>query len=206
MSLHGRRRGTILASVAKERRDIPLAGFDLDLDFGPGPRCCDRAGCDRSGEFRAPRSRTDLGSYYWFCLQHVREYNAGWDYFRGMSQPEIEAYQRGTTTWHRPTWRMGTGFAGSGARLHDPLRFFEDQDLAADGSGGQRRPRLQPEHRDALAALGLGASVGLQEIKMRYKQLVKRFHPDANPGDRSAEERFKQISAAYRYLLNCGYS
>jgi DnaJ-class molecular chaperone len=39
-------------------------------------------------------------------------------------------------------------------------------------------------------------------VKARYKELVKRHHPDANGGDKSAEERFKTVSEAYRTLMS----
>ena len=55
------------------------------------PRPCDAPGCEAQGEFRAPRSRSKLNDYLWFCLPHVREYNASWDYYKGMSPQEIEA-------------------------------------------------------------------------------------------------------------------
>ena len=68
--------------------------FDPVFAAEPEPpvRSCDHPGCEAGGDFRAPRSRLDLHRYYWFCLDHVRAYNAGWDYYRGMSQAEIERH------------------------------------------------------------------------------------------------------------------
>jgi len=191
--------------VAKERRDIPLARLSLETALDAPPRRCEHPGCTCAGEYRAPRSRAALGSYYWFCLEHVRAYNQAWNYFAGMSQDEIEAYQRAAVTWHRPTWRLGERGASAAPRV--PLDTFSLFDWEPDQEVrvGDLKP-LEPEHRRALGALGLERTATLQDIKMRYKQLVKRFHPDANPGDQEAEERFKTISAAYRYLLTCGYS
>ncbi len=74
-------------------------------------RLCDHPECGAAGDFRAPRSPRDLGHHYWFCLEHVRAYNASWNYFEGMSQEEIERYQAGTVlldTWH-PDRAGGTG-------------------------------------------------------------------------------------------------
>ena len=56
----------------------------------------------------------------------------------------------------------------------------------------------------ALELLNLDASATLHEIKARYKELVKRFHPDANGGDRGAEERLKQVIKAYGVLRAAG--
>ena len=157
------------------------------------------------GEFRAPRSRR-LDTYYWFCLEHVRSYNAGWDYFAGMSQIEIEWFQREAVTGHRPTWRMnhGPGNGWSQDGIADHFGLFGGNGGAPGDAGSERDLRLNRNQRSALAELNLDASVTLQEIKMRYKQLVKRYHPDANGGDKAAEERFKSISEAYNSLLTSG--
>ena len=68
-----------------------------------GPRPCDHSGCEHLGAYRAPRSRASLRQYYYFCLDHVREYNAAWDYFRGMSATEIERLRRADVVGDRPS-------------------------------------------------------------------------------------------------------
>ena len=152
------------------------------------------------GEYRAPRSRTALNQYIWLCLEHVREYNSSWDYYRGMSPGQIEAEVRKDTGWQRPTWPLGQ--VGSGrvdeAMLRDPL-----------GMLGRRRaapPReaSPPELREPLSTLGLDWPVSLHDLKLRYKTLAKQHHPDANGGDPAAVERIKGVNVAYaavrRYL------
>src|SRR5262249_29646421 len=74
----------------------------------PATRGCDHPGCAGDGLYRAPRSRAELSAYYWFCLDHVREYNAAWNYYAGMSELEIEREIRNDTTWQRPTWPLGS--------------------------------------------------------------------------------------------------
>ena len=71
--------------------------------------CCEWIGCDRDGLYRAPRSRRELRQYWWFCLEHVREYNAAWNYYAGMSDNEVEADVRFDTVWQRPSWPLGAG-------------------------------------------------------------------------------------------------
>src|SRR4051794_9534984 len=73
----------------------------------PPDRMCDIPGCTEAGEFRAPKSRSQLNDYHWFCLDHVRAYNAGWDFYKGMSPAEVEAQLRADTGWQRPTWPLG---------------------------------------------------------------------------------------------------
>jgi hypothetical protein len=167
--------------------------------YAPDPdapgRCCDMPECIAAGEFRAPKSRSQLNDYHWFCLEHVRAYNAGWDFYKGMSPGEIEAQTRADTSWQRPTWPLGglgrTNFAEE--RLRDPLDVLN--------AGRMRRgpdPSDTPnELREPLAALGLGWPLTLDALKTRYKELAKRHHPDANGGNRDAEERLKTINLAY---------
>ena len=54
--------------------------------------------------------------------------------------------------------------------------------------------------RKALDALGLDAGATAPDIKARFKLLVKRHHPDANGGDRSCEDKLREIIQAYNYL------
>ena len=59
--------------------------------------------------------------------------------------------------------------------------------------------------RKALDALGLEADASAQEVKTRFKELVKRHHPDANGGDRSSEDKLREIIQAYKYLKSIGF-
>ena len=188
--------------MAKKKNGIPNAKTAFDRAAAARARRCDRSGCGEAGDYRAPMHRGEDAPSYWFCLEHVRQYNADWDYFDGWSQAEIERFRREAVTGHRPTWRLGTRARDSGvlAGAFDPLGLFNG-DVGGAATG---RPLPEPTRR-ALAELDLDDSASLHEIKMRYKQMVKRFHPDANGGDKRAEERFKKVSEAYTRLLNCGF-
>ena len=172
-------------------------------------RSCDHPGCLEGGAHRAPKSRDHLTEYYWFCLEHVRAYNKAWDYFQGMDSAGIESVIRQDTVWERPTWPMGQwglGSLGNGRQI--PLDEAIDRAL---GMGGERRnPSCDPQwhllsgpEREALTELDLGTPVTLHEVKLRYKYLVKKLHPDANGNDRKAEDRLKRINAAYGRLKVC---
>jgi hypothetical protein len=162
-------------------------------------RVCDHPGCMESGEHRAPRDRDRLNEYYWFCLDHVRAYNASWDFYRGMSQDQIEDEIRRSTTWQRPTWPLGakTGNKRFAFEMHDPLGIFAEE--AEEMKKARTRPQTPEE--ESLAVLGLTEMPSLATLKACYKKLVKQHHPDANNGDKDAEETFKRISQAYRILL-----
>jgi curved DNA-binding protein CbpA len=183
----------------------------------PPRRVCEMAGCDAAGTHRAPKGRAQEGEYFWFCLDHVREYNKSYNYFSGMNDAAIQAFQRDAALGHRPTWQMGVnakaeeaarharpgaGFRWTGA-AQDPFRLF--------GEGFQTR-QPEPERRKvhnmearSLSTLGLDLSATAAEIKARYKLLVKRHHPDANGGDRSLEDRLREIIQAYSYLKSAGF-
>lgn len=170
--------------------------------YAPDPaapgRSCDVPDCLCAGEYRAPKSPASLRDYWWFCLDHVREYNAAWDFYRGMSPGEIEAQVRADTSWQRPTWPLGR-FGGriDEASLRRGLDELESQFAAARREAGQEAPR---ELREPLATLGLDWPVSMEALKRQYKKLAKQHHPDANGGDRAAEERLKTINLAYAAL------
>ncbi len=168
-------------------------------------RVCDWPGCDGVGEHRAPRSRDELNSFHWFCLNHIRQYNKSWNYYEGMSDKQVEADLRDDTSWNRPSWPFAgmekpLNFKGAGPDIDDFGGAFGNPD--GDEGSSASSCRLEPDtpQAEAMAILDLTPPVTQDEIKQRYKELVKRHHPDANGGDKAAEEKFKQISLAYATL------
>lgn len=159
-------------------------------------RCCQWVGCTQDALYPAPRSRTQLNEYLWFCLEHVRAYNASWNYYAGMTDAEVEADLRRDTVWQRPTWRLGGldrgAYGGRGPQIVDDFDIF--------GKTETERPRPLGAFEQALLVMELRPPVTVEVVKARYKLLVKRFHPDANGGDKAAEERFKAISEAYQIV------
>jgi hypothetical protein len=164
-------------------------------------RTCAHPGCAATGEYRAPRSRAELHLFHWFCLDHVRAYNAAWNFYSGMSTDEVEREIRNDTVWQRPTWPMG---ARSGMRYAPRFRdyglfgFEDGADARAKRDTPSRRPLSQQEH--ALAIFNLAPPLTLGGLKARYKELVKLHHPDTHGGDKAAEERLKIINLAYATL------
>jgi len=171
--------------------------------YAPDPEApghsCDVPGCTAAGEYRAPKSRKTLREYWWFCLEHVRAYNATWDFYKGMTPAQIEAELRADNSWQRPTWPLGH----LGTRLDNIVAGDPLQILKARPEADRRRraaPAAPPDIRGPLATLGLDWPLTLSELKTRYKQLAKQHHPDANDGSRDAEERLKAINLAYAAL------
>jgi DnaJ-domain-containing protein 1 len=186
----------------------PSGRAELDpAEFHAAPRRpCDWPACALGGDFRAPKSRSRLREFYYFCLEHVRAYNRAWDFFAGMSQAEIEGYLREDVTWHRPTWPLGSRHErAAGWRWQDPYDLFLNGGLngAQGASEWDRRSQRPSKAARMFAVLDLAPDATRAELKARYKQLVKRHHPDLHGGDKRAEERLKLINEAYTYLLDC---
>jgi DnaJ domain len=165
---------------------------------------CDHPGCQNVGLYRAPMGRDREGQYFSFCMDHVREYNASYDYFRGMNDEALNKYQKEEAVGHRPTWSMGARReAQPGQDRVDETMFAEARVYRRRGSRGrpgQAEPRYNTLALKALETLELTGSATETTIKARYKELVKRHHPDANGGDRSSEEKLREIIQAYNYL------
>ena len=166
---------------------------------------CAHPGCTKPGVHRAPMGRDREGQFFCFCVDHVREYNATYNYFDGMSDDAVAKFQKEALVGHRPTWDMGVK-NGSGTReAGAPPRGGED--LGANRQRWHRGvpqaaqpPRYSTATMKALAVLELDDKATGDSVKVRYKALVKRFHPDSNGGDRSSEERLREIIRAYNYL------
>lgn len=149
-----------------------------------------------------------MGSYVWYCMDHIREHNKSWNYFQDLTDAEVEEVIKNDTVWQRPTWELGSkadkdkarAFA-AGARIQDDFSLFEDGPL-----GKKRDPKNRVFHPSspeakAYAIMDLTPPTNVDEVKVRYKKLVKRHHPDANGGSKEAEETFKEIALAYQTIL-----
>ena len=171
-------------------------------------RGCDRPGCDGPGEFRAPGQQAPgfdgPGSYRWFCLDHVREFNAGYDWFAGMSAEEIIAAQHPTAGWEtevrafRPT--AGVDYAPRWADYRDPLDAISRRARGFHPQGRLDGRMLTPDERRAFETLGLAPDADRMALRRSYSQLVRRYHPDRNGGDRSQETRLQSVVEAYNLL------
>ncbi len=178
---------------------------------------CEWKGCKEPGLYPAPKGRGLEGQYHRFCLDHVREYNKSYNYFSGLPDEEVVKHQKDDTTGHRPTWFIGVNSwsrnrgARNGARgggfthrftTYDPFGLFADR--AAKAGAGTREPPLKRLERKCLRQLNLEDSATKTDIKARFKELVKRLHPDHNKGDRASEDKLREVIQAYNYLRQAG--
>jgi hypothetical protein len=185
-------------------------------DLKPGEKPCDWPGCKAAGTAKAPKSREHLNEHYLFCARHAGEYNRNWNFFEGMTEAQMAAAHEARLTGDRPTWqfkasrfsreaaafaaKFGSGAANKGAgQYQDPFGIFrrKSADPAAAAESSRRLGRIE---RKALSELDLDDTADGPRIRARYAELVKLCHPDANGGDRSAEQRLQRVLRAYKAL------
>jgi len=184
------------------------------LGLKPGEKRCDHPDCRLAGSAKAPKSRDMPNDHYWFCQRHAAEYNKNWNFYAGMSEAQIRAEQESERmTGGRPTWsfkadansREAAAMAARDARhFADPFGVFRAQQRRAEAERSAAERRLGKLERQALADLDLEATADSAAIKARYKELLKRCHPDANGGDRSAEHKLQRVIKAYKQLQKSG--
>ncbi len=175
--------------------------------YVPVAQPCDHMGCPREGSHRAPKSREHVNQYWHFCTDHAADYNKRWNYFSGMSDSELEDYRAREEVGHRPTW---TFRGGRGDRIAVASRGFQagrrNDPYGMFGAGDPNAPAAKPRRRltrlqgMALEALSLDENAAACAIRARYAELVKRWHPDSNGGDRGAEANLQRVLAAYQTL------
>jgi hypothetical protein len=166
---------------------------------------CDSPKCNEKGEYRAPKSRVMLNKYFYFCLDHIKEYNKSWDFYKGMSVEQIENSMRSDTFWDRPSWPLKNSFKNIFDEFNEYVEDFvkNDDDKINDTFFKNKLldESLSLEEAKALKELDLKMPISLEKIKKNYKKLVKIFHPDVNGNNKDAEEKFKQINESYKLLL-----
>jgi hypothetical protein len=178
---------------------------------------CEWEGCKEPGLYPAPKGRGKEGQYHRYCLDHVREYNKSYNYFAGVPDDDVVRHQKDDTIGHRPTWfigvnpwtRTGKRRNGAGGFVHrftayDPFNLFPDRVPGAKPKDGRPKRPLRKAERKCLRELNLDDGATKADIKARFKELVKRLHPDHNQGDRRSEDKLREVIQAYNYLRQAG--
>ncbi|WP_085783641.1 J domain-containing protein [Candidatus Nucleicultrix amoebiphila] len=177
----------------------------FDSSSSEPEKICDHQGCTEEGIYKAPQSPEALNSYYWFCLEHVRHYNAQWNFYKNRAEQEIETLNREDNTWQRPTWRFGMDMAERTQKFgfHDPhnilgwgkyFSLFDQEPVTPNYFA------YDSEESRALSVLQVDGPITPESIKSHYLILVKKYHPDANGGCTDSEEKLKTINRAYEVL------
>lgn len=172
--------------------------------MGDGSDACAAPNCPEVGEYRAPRQPGDAGQGRWkyLCLEHVRQFNAGYDFFDGMDEEQIFAAHHPLHGWaDRTTWADGASATPRWQDFSDPLdaigarfRPFRESPVTSDGR------RLSEAEMRALRTLGLSKEADKGAIRRAYAEKLRLYHPDRNGGDRSREGMLQKVVEAYQRL------
>jgi hypothetical protein len=187
-------------SVSSSKKKNPRGRRGMSGASETSTRICDHEGCQEPGKFRAPKAPDVLDDYYWFCQQHVREYNLKWNFFDGTTEAEMNAKMSDSKVWERKTKPLGDPEQRAWARLgiedpHQVLGKNATQNPGRSGNGGGRR--LPATERRAVEILEVRDDMTKPEVRKAYKALIKVLHPDMNGGDRSQEEQLQQVMWAW---------
>ncbi len=159
-------------------------------------RKCDHPGCQKHGEYRAPKDKT-LKEYYWFCLEHVQEYNAKWNYYDGEKLEEEAQKTHHNTHFRRLRSKVKYAF---GKEIPNDFGLWDEYMSDYDEINHIYYSQEEKRYLQIMEMAPQDASLEL--LKKQYKKLVKKYHPDVNQGDKDCEEKFKAVSTAYKFLLN----
>ena len=157
---------------------------------------CEQKKKKKAGEYKAPKDK-NLKDYYWFCLEHVQEYNKKWNYYEGET-PEEQAKQK-TKFYRKFKSKVRYQF---GYDLWEESQFFtDDYENEFDNSAQYSRDGIYftVEERAYIKVLEI-REINPETLKKQYKKMAKKYHPDINKEDEKAEEKFKSISEAYQNL------
>lgn len=170
-------------------------------------RVCDHPGCDLAGEYPAPMQFGD--GKYWFCKKHAAEYNRGFNFFDTMTDEQLKQFNENARYGFKQTWKMGSGPMGGAkaGKAHDP-RTYRGSEFFGNSEADRAERRAARGATGvaarALAELDLEPTAKPPEVRARYAEYVRRFHPDSNSGDRSSEDKLSRVIRAGKTLKAAG--
>ena len=160
---------------------------------------CDWNNCKKEGEFKAPIERDNSKKYRLLCLKHIKIFNKNWNYFENMNDQEIEYFIKSDLTWHKSTKNFGSSdnffnILWNNA-LDDKLNIFQSANYR-----DFKKTKMSQTDRDAFQVMELNVEVKWEKIQSKFKELVKKYHPDKNRGSKKFEDKLKKITLAYSQL------
>ena len=158
-------------------------------------RICYNPDCNELGIYPAPKSKENLREYLYFCINCIREFNKSWNYFEGLNEEELEIEIRKSTTWNRPSWKFGT--KNLNYDFEKAFRQFNEQKKLDENKN------VSKKIKDAFNLLDLDLNSSPDEIKRRYKNLAKKWHPDVQQNETNHNKnKFIDITNAYKTILD----
>ena len=196
-------------SADKKRRKTGRRGFSGAFDTST--QGCDFPACKEGGIYRAPKSPDLLDEFFWFCKDHVREYNLKWNFFQGTTDEDFQKFLEKDRVWGRETEpftkRPDEGRVWSRLGVNDPIEILGSNATQNPGraTGTQSTRKLPAPERKALEILDARDTWTKPEIRKQYKGLVKDLHPDMNGGNRDDEDRLQEVVWAWDQIKDSRY-
>ena len=186
-------------SIKSSKKKNPRGRRGMSGAQETSTRVCEHEGCTEAGQYRAPKAPDVLDDFYWFCKDHVREYNLKWNFFHGKTEAEMNAQNSKDKVWERATKDFRDPEARAWARLgiEDPHQVLGENATRNPGRKGGATRRLPSTEQRAVEILDANADMTKAEIRKAYKALIKVLHPDMNGGDRSQEEQLQEVVWAW---------
>jgi len=187
-------------SVSSSKKKNPRGRRGMSGAFETSTRVCDKEGCEEAGKYRAPKSPDSLDDYWWFCKDHVREYNLKWNFFDGATEQELQDQADRDRVWERdtkPFKKSAEERAWARLGIEDPHQVLGDNATRNPGKQATGTRRLPPTERRAVEILEAKDNWSKAEVRKAYKALIKVLHPDMNGGDRSQEEQLAEVVWAW---------
>jgi hypothetical protein len=161
---------------------------------------CDYKNCKKIAKYKAPIEKDNSKKFRWLCLEHIKEFNQSWDYFKGMSDQEVCEFLKSDITWHKPTQSFSS-----------PDNFFnilwkntlsEEVSILSNGYGNKinKKINFSDKDKEAFNIIELEIGTKWKIIQNQFKILVKKYHPDMNAGNKKFEEKLKIVTLAYTQL------
>ncbi len=173
----------------------------LELDDPSKKQLCHEKGCSNAGEYMAPKSPNSNEKYF-FCHDHIKLYNKRWNFFAGKSQKQIYDFQKNDFFEGRPTRPFSQGY-GSKIKFefkydldHEKIKFKRRNKFIFNNNKKNNSKILK-----ALEIFSLNDDFNEKMLKKRYKELVKKYHPDINKSLLDKDSKIKEINNAYNFLL-----
>ena len=162
---------------------------------------CDHKNCKEIAKYKAPIEKDNSKKFKWLCLDHVREFNKSWDYFKGMSDQKIRQFLKSDMIWHKETQSFSS--PGNFFNILWGNALNDEVDILNNYKNYRKtKSSINFTNNDekAFKIIGLKVGTNWNEIQNKFKVLVKKFHPDMNSGNKKFEEKLKMITLAYTQL------
>ena len=149
---------------------------------------CAHPNCSNPGQHKAPKDRSSLHNYVYFCQDHIASYNAQWNYYKGMSPEQVARENDIDLTWRRPRHLFGT-------RYEDQKKYWQTNpyDLFGEDSANTPKSDIPETVHQAIKRFELSYPFTKLELKKRYRILAKKYHPDTSDEDRNTDQFFSML-------------